>query len=64
MTTVNVSDLTDEQVAVVRDQTTASDNDQIILLDDRQPARPGTVPPAVLNPQQQAGLADIRTAYA
>lgn len=54
--TVNVTDLTDEQIAVARDQTAAPGIDQIILIDDRQPARPGTVPRSLLNPQQQADL--------
>jgi transcriptional regulator with XRE-family HTH domain len=56
--TVNVTDLTDEQIAAVRDQTTTPGIDQIILVDDRQPARPGTVPRVLFNPQQQAVLAE------
>lgn len=48
---VNVTDLTDDQIAGVRDQPAAAGINQIILVDDHQPARPGTVPRALLNPR-------------
>lgn len=49
---MNVTDPTDDQIAVVRDQTAVPGIEQIILVDDHQPVLPGTVPRTRLNPQQ------------
>lgn len=60
--TINVTDLSDEQIMIVRDRATAAGIDRIVLVDDQRPARTGTVPRVLLDPQQNAGLADVRAA--
>jgi hypothetical protein len=60
--TVRVTDLADEQVTIVRERAEAAGLARIILVDDHRPSRPGTVPSALLGPEQHSSLADARAA--
>ncbi|WP_194838492.1 hypothetical protein [Nocardia sp. XZ_19_369] len=59
---MTVTGRNDDEVEIVRERAALMGFGSIILVDDRQPARPGTVSSATLDPLAASGAAEARAA--